>query len=37
MPEKRFVWGVQWHPESLFCTYPEEMALSDAVVAACQK
>ncbi len=37
MPEKRFVWGVQWHPESLFCTYPEEMALSDAFVAACEK
>lgn len=37
IPEKRFVWGVQWHPESLFCTYPEEMALSDAFVAACQK
>lgn len=36
MPSKRFVWGVQWHPESLFCACPEEQALADAFVAACQ-
>ncbi len=36
MPEKRFVWGVQWHPESLYLTHAEDQALADAFVDACR-
>lgn len=35
MPDKRFVLGVQWHPESL-CSYsPEALAVFEAFVRAC--
>lgn len=37
MPKRRFVWGVQWHPESLYLEHPEDMALATAFVEACRK
>lgn len=35
MPGKKFVLGVQWHPESLSDRYPEAQALFNAFVEAC--
>jgi len=35
MPGKRFVLGVQWHPEILSALYPEARAIFDAFLAAC--
>lgn len=35
MPGKRFVLGVQWHPESLSEKHPEAQALFDALVRSC--
>ena len=35
LPGKRFVLGVQWHPETLADYAPEEQAIFDAFVAAC--
>ena len=36
MPGKRFVWGVQWHPESIFSTSPESQKLFAAFVEQCR-
>ena len=35
LPGKKFVLGVQWHPESLSDRYPEAQALFNAFVGAC--
>ena len=35
MPGKRFVLGVQWHPEALSDAQPEEQRLFDALAEAC--
>ena len=35
LPGKRFVVGVQWHPESLSDRHPEAQALFNALVEAC--
>ena len=35
LPGKRFVLGVQWHPESLSDRYPEAQRLFDALAEAC--
>lgn len=37
LPSRRFVVGVQWHPESLSDRYPEAQALFDAFVRACRE
>ena len=36
MPDKRFVWGVQWHPELFYGSDPNHRALFEAFVAACR-
>lgn len=36
MPEKRFVWGVQWHPESIYQTSEASQKLFAAFVEACR-
>ena len=36
MPDKRFVWGVQWHPELFYGADPHHRALFEAFVAACR-
>ncbi len=36
LPGKRFVLGVQWHPEALSDRYPEAQALFNAFVEACR-
>ena len=35
LPGRRFVLGVQWHPESLADRYPEAQALFNAFAEAC--
>lgn len=35
-PEYRFLWGVQWHPESMFRVRPAQLALVHRFVDACQ-
>ena len=35
LPGKKFVLGIQWHPESLSDRYPEAQALFNAFVGAC--
>lgn len=34
MPEKRFVWGVQWHPEFAYRVSPQNRAILGAFLAA---
>lgn len=34
MPEKRFVYAVQWHPEDLFCVDKNALALFEALICA---
>lgn len=36
MPEKRFVWAVQWHPEYLFDKESGSLALFKAFINACK-
>ena len=36
MPDKRFVWGVQWHPETFYGSDPHHRAVFEAFVEACQ-
>lgn len=36
MPGRRFVWGVQWHPESIFSTSAESQTLFAAFVEQCR-
>lgn len=36
LPDKKFVLGVQWHPEFAFRHDPRSMALMEAFVGACQ-
>lgn len=36
LPGKRFVLGIQWHPECLFKQYPEHFKPFKALVEACQ-
>lgn len=36
LPDKRFVVGIQWHPECLFKQYPEHARPFKALVQACQ-
>lgn len=36
MPEKPFVWGVQWHPESIYATSAASQKLFAAFVAQCK-
>jgi len=36
LPGKRFVLGVQWHPECLFQKYPEHFKPFKAFVEACR-
>jgi putative glutamine amidotransferase len=35
LPQKRFVLGVQWHPEELFSSDPAMLKLFKEFVAAC--
>lgn len=35
MPDKRFVWAVQWHPEYLFNTDKDSLALFSCFVGCC--
>ena len=35
LPGRKFVLGVQWHPESLSDRYPEAQALFNAFAEAC--
>lgn len=34
-PKKRFCWGVQWHPEYLWQSHPQQRAIAQAFVNAC--
>lgn len=34
-PSMRFLWGVQWHPESMYKVNPEQLRLFQAFVDAC--
>ncbi len=34
-PAKRFLWGVQWHPESMYVAHPEQRLLIQTFVDAC--
>lgn len=36
LPEKRFVWGVQWHPELMCFKHPAHMQLIQHFVDACK-
>lgn len=36
MPDKRFVWAVQWHPEYLFKTDKDSLAIFSCFVERCQ-
>ncbi len=35
-PDKRFVWGVQWHPEFSYRTDPDAMKIFECFVNACR-
>lgn len=37
MPEKRFVWAVQWHPEYLFKTDKDSLAIFSCFVEHCSR
>ena len=37
MPDKRFVWGIQWHPEVFYGSDPNHRVLFEAFVEACRK
>jgi putative glutamine amidotransferase len=34
MPERRFVLGVQWHPELMFADHPAQLSLFEALIDA---
>ncbi len=34
MPDRPFVWGVQWHPERIFRDYPRDLRIFQELVAA---
>ena len=36
MPGKRFVWGVQWHPEYMFKADAGSLKLLEAFINACK-
>lgn len=36
MPGKRFVWGVQWHPEYMFKADADSLKLFEAFIHACK-
>ncbi|NLW70124.1 MAG: gamma-glutamyl-gamma-aminobutyrate hydrolase family protein [Eubacteriaceae bacterium] len=36
MPDKKFVWGVQWHPEKMFVKHPEQLLIVEAFVKSCK-
>ena len=37
MPEKPFVWAVQWHPEFSYKVNPDSVAIFGAFVSAARK
>ncbi|MBR4394994.1 MAG: gamma-glutamyl-gamma-aminobutyrate hydrolase family protein [Eubacteriaceae bacterium] len=37
MPDRKFVWGVQWHPEKMFRKHPEQLMIIDAFVKSASK
>ena len=37
MPEKRFVWGVQWHPESVWTVSEENRKIAEAFLLAANR
>ena len=37
MPERRFVWGIQWHPEWFFLENADSAAIIAAFIRACSK
>ena len=36
-PKKRFLWGVQWHPENMYQSYEPHRNIAKAFVEACRK
>ena len=37
MPERRFVWGIQWHPEWFFLENADSAAVIAAFIRACSE